>query len=377
MYGASGVHLGFQWDETTTTWTDLTTGMAVDTPNHVKGHKNHLFFSFGPSVQNSSLGDATAWTPLTGATEILTRGDVTGFMQMTGGVLGIWSRNSTNILSGSVLSDFIMTSMKEHGNDMGCIEGTLQQMGARTYFQDDRGIMDFYTSQKFGDFSDAAISQDVANTAENKKDNVVGSCVVKSKSQYRVFFDDGRGLIATFNGNKLVGWTPFYMPLVITSICNTEDSTGAEKIYFGSTDGYIYQLESTNRFDATNIDAYAYVAPAHLDTPYQGKRFKRAFFDIQTGGSVVIQAKPEFMLRANAEALSYSNMNISGLTGGVLGEMLLGIDVMGGSDIVDGHLDMPGNGEYIGMHIYSSANQGQWEVDGINYMYDFGRKKRG
>lgn len=373
MYGASGVHLAFQWDGTT--WTDLTTGLSPDTPEFVMGFKKHLFAASGADVHNSSLGDATTWSAITGATQIRMESDVTGFQRMTGGKLGIFSRNSVGILAGSVAGDFIMTNMSQHGNNMGCIAGTLQQMGSRVFFTDDIGVMDFYTTDRFGDFADATLSQAIQPTIESKKDSVVASCVVKSKSQYRVFFSDKTGIIATFNGNKLMGWTSFLLPLQVKTICNTEDANGNEKIYFGSTDGYIYELESTNAFDTAGIDAYMLVAPTHLGTPFDAKRFRRAQFDMQTGGNVTVEAKPVFYFKEGG-TLTYNNISVSGLTGGILGEMLLGTGVLGGSDIVAGQLDMPGRGEYVGMNINSTDSQAQWEVDGINYHYEQGRRKR-
>lgn len=373
MYGASGVHKLFQWDGTT--WTDLTTGMTTDTPHLVMGFKKHLFAASESDIHNSSLGDATTWSAITGATQIKTESRVTNLQRMSGGRLGVFSRNSVSILAGSVAADFVMTNMSQHGNNMGAIAGSLQQLGSRIHFMDDIGVMDFYATDRFGDFSDATISQNIQPTIESKKDTVVASCVVKSKTQYRIFFGDKTGLIATFNRDKLMGWTRFQLPLQVKKICNTEDSNGNEKIYFGSTDGYIYGLESGTNFDGAAIEAYAFVSPAHLGSPYESKRFRRAQFDLQTGGTVTVEAKPVYYTNANG-TVSYKDISISGVSGGVLGAMLLGSGVLGGSDIVNGILDMPGSGEYVGMHLHSNALQGQWEVDGINFQFSAGRRKR-
>lgn len=374
MYLASGVHKAAEWDGTT--WTDVTTGMSPDTPNHVIGHKSHLFLSFGPSVQASPTGAPTgAWSLVTGATEILTESDVTGFQQLSGGQLGIWSRNSTNILSGSVTADWVLASMSQHGNNMGAIEDSLQQMGSRVFFLDDRGVTDLQTSQRFGDFEDATLTEMIENTINAKKDNVVASCVVKNKTQYRLFFDDGTGLIATFDKNKLAGWTPFTLPLVVKSICNAEDANGDEVIYFGSTDGYIYQLESTALFDGAAIPSYLVTTPTHLGTPYHGKRFKRTQVDLQASGTVAINGKNVYPLRS-AMSAAYKELSISGIGGSILGQTILGSGLLGGSDLSSAVLDTPGNGEYVSTYLNSSAVQAQWEVDGLNYQYEYGRKKR-
>jgi len=373
MYGASGVHKLFQWDGTT--WTDLTTGMTVDTPDYVLGFKKHLFAASDTDLHNSSLGDATTWAAITGATQIQMETPITGLQRLTGGRLGIWSRNSMGILDGSVAADFVVTNMSQYGNSMGAIAGTLQQLGSRVYFMDDRGVTDFRTAQEFGDYIDATISTDIQPTIESKKDTVVTSVTIKNKTQYRVFFSDKTGIIATFRGHRLSGWTKFQLPLQVTTICNTEDTNGAERIYFGSTDGYIYEMESGSSFDGAAIDSFLLIAPVHLGSPFHSKRFRRAQFDMQAEGVVSIQGKPVFYNR-DGPLINYDNIHIDGISGGVLGTMVLGADVLGGSDIVTGVLDTPGVGEYIGIYVSSDAVQSQWEMDGINFQFSMGRRKR-
>ena len=68
IYGADGVNYGFEFDGTV--YTRIRTGMTTDTPNRVVVHKQHLFFSFGNSVQFSSISDQYNWSPVTGAGEI-------------------------------------------------------------------------------------------------------------------------------------------------------------------------------------------------------------------------------------------------------------------------------------------------------------------
>ena len=50
LYGCDGKNRGWEFDGTTLV--PIRTGMATDTPTHVQVHKNHLWFTFGPSLQN-------------------------------------------------------------------------------------------------------------------------------------------------------------------------------------------------------------------------------------------------------------------------------------------------------------------------------------
>lgn len=374
MYLASGVHKAAEWDGST--WTDVTTGMATDTPTHVIGHRGHLFLSFGPSVQASPVGDpAGTWALVLGATEILTNSDVTGFMQTTGGHLLIGSRNHTYILQGFDDADWVLESMEEYGNQMGVIEGTLQQLGSRIFYLDDRGVTELSTSQNFGDFSDATLTEMVEETIAAKKNIVAGSCVVKDKTQYRLFFTDGTGLIATFHKNTLKGWTPFSLPITVTAICNAEDANGDEVIYAGADDGFIYQLESTDQFDGAAIPSYFVTTPTHLGSPYLNKRFRRTQADLQAGGPIVIQGKNIYPLKDDITS-AYKNLTVDGLPGALLGQVKLGSGLLGESDLTSGSMDTPGNGEYVSTYVSSNSVQVQWEMDNLNYQFFEGKQKR-
>ena len=77
IYGSDGVNRGFEFDGDVLV--PIKTGMAVDKPVHCVAHKNHLFFSFAGSVQNSSIAEPFRWSAVTGAGEIAAGDVVTGF----------------------------------------------------------------------------------------------------------------------------------------------------------------------------------------------------------------------------------------------------------------------------------------------------------
>jgi len=378
MYGVSGVHKAFEWDGTT--WTDITTGMPDDTPDHIVGHQNHLFLAFGPSLQFSSLGDPTGtWSVVTGAGEILIGDGITGFAKVAGGSTGAlltFSRNSTSVLYGSSASDFVYSAMKEYGRKVGAIAGTIQQIGSRVKFIDDRGVMDFARSQDFGDFQDAVQSNLIKNIISTKRTEVVQSCVIRAKSQYRVFFSDGWGVAATLDGNKIQGWTEIYFPNPVKKVVSGEDSTGNELIVFGSTDGYIYQMESGDSFGGNNIEAYALTAFTNVGYLRRDKRFRRALFDMQATDATTIQVRPAYKFESIA-GLTYKSLSIIGGRGGVLGTGVLGSFLLGASNINEGAIDIADVGDFIALHIYSdSLTDPVWEIDGVTYEFIPGRLRR-
>ena len=96
MYGCDGKNTAFEFDGTY--WVPIFTGMTADTPVHITAHKKHLFLSFVKgSVQHSSTGTPYTWSIVTGANEIGTGDEVTGFQVLPSDVLAIFNRNRTYI----------------------------------------------------------------------------------------------------------------------------------------------------------------------------------------------------------------------------------------------------------------------------------------
>ncbi len=86
--------------------------------------------------------------------------------------------------------------------------------------------------------------------------SVVQSSVgVKEKNQYRIFFSDRRAVTLTMNDGKVIGFTRQYYDKLPVCICATENSTGEEEIFFGSTDGFVYQMDSGTSFNGNAIEA--------------------------------------------------------------------------------------------------------------------------
>jgi hypothetical protein len=56
-------------------------------------------------------------------------------------------------------------------------------------------------------------------------------------------------------------------------------TTGDEVTYYGSTNGFVYKLDSGTSFDGQNIGAYLFFGPNQCGSPRMLKRFRRAMID--------------------------------------------------------------------------------------------------
>jgi hypothetical protein len=375
MYGVSGTHKAFEWDGST--WTDITSGVLVDTPTHIIAHRKHLFLSFQKSIQNSGIGDPHSWTLASGANERVMNNFVSGFAKLPNGALGIFSETEITLLSGTSAADWTAEEMSEYGNNAGAVAGSIQMMGSTVRYMDSRGVSDLAASQKSSDFEDAIISTAVDDLLSGKWRQVTASTVVRAKNQYRLFFADGTGLLFVFNPDGVPMITQMRFPHVVKCACNTEDNNGDERIYFGSDDGYVRRMETGNNFDGEKILAIAETAYTNMKTPSQIKRFRRLRADLQADGIVNLEARGNFYFgigglpRNKSDALSLEDSSA------VLGSATLGSSRLGGTPLNEGVIELNGRGDWANFRFLSNSdNEPVWELDGITIEYLPGKQRR-
>lgn len=281
-YGADGVNPGFEFDGTTLA--PILTGMPVDAPTHVAVHKNHVFFSFGPSVQHSGVNAPFTWTAVAGAAELLVKGDVTNFQVQAGaqdtGAMLITSRNSTSVLYGTSSADWNLVTYED---TTGALAYTTQNIG-KTYMLDDRGVLSLANTLAYGNFDSASITQQIQPWLEQRQSSVLASTCSRRKTQYRLYFGDGSALHMTFKAGKLVGAMPQQFPHIFNVACEGEDGTGLQVIYVGATNGFVYQLDAGTSFDGEDIGASMPLVFNSIRSPRIRKRYRKAALEVTGSG---------------------------------------------------------------------------------------------
>ena len=282
IYGVDGVNRGFEFDGTV--YCPIKTGMTVDTPLHVTTFMNHLFFSFAGSAQHSGIGFPYAWTLLTGAAE-LALGDTINCFQEEPGVAGnatlaILSANSAHMLYGTSSADWNLALYRD---EIGAYPYTIQNLGA-SLFLNEQGITNLQTTQRYGNFTDATISQLIQSWIISKKTLANDSCIVRDKGQYRIFFSDDYAIYCTFNKGKLLGMMPVLLAHTVKCMYSQEANDGTEVIMFGSDDGYVYQMEKGTSFDGTAIDQYLTLQYHHSKSPRIEKSYLDCMLEVSGDG---------------------------------------------------------------------------------------------
>lgn len=300
MYGCDRINRGFEFDGAV--FVPIVTGMAVDAPTHVVVHNEQLFFSFGPSVQHTGIALPYQWSPVIGAGEIAVGDTTTGFVRQPGSTgaaaLLIATRNKAFALYGNNVSDWVLTVAQD---DAGAIAHTLQSISG-TIGLDDRGITYVGTSQNYGNFEQNTISRLIQKFIRDNVSLSTASCRVREKNQYRLFFSNGYAIYVTMNGAKLVGMLPVYYDNPVTCADSVEIEDGTETMYFGSTNGFVYQMDVGTSNDGEPIRWELMLAYNNMKSPQINKRMRKLALEI-SGDSYV-----EFDV---GYKLGYDNPNIS------------------------------------------------------------------
>lgn len=292
MYGVSGVHKAFQWSGTT--WTDITTGMATDTPRFIEAHKNYLWLGFANgSLQNSPLGDPTGtWTPRTGANEIGLGDEITNIVSHKD-VLVAYAKNSMFMLYGSANSGSDTWMLKPFTRDGGALPDCAGVIGGDVLAWDTPGATYLQAAQVYGNFSATSLSSRIRSLVTRV--TPLFALVSKQTGTYRLFCADGRVLVATLAGSNLVGWTQIKYDREFVCGCVGEDAAGNEVMYAGDANGYVHQLDVGTSFDGASITAILRTAFNSMGAPTRKKRFRRVVLEISAStGPVALRVMPDF-----------------------------------------------------------------------------------
>ena len=282
VYGADGVNYGFEFDGSV--YVNIRTGMTVDKPNHVAVHKQHLFFSFGASIQFSGIGAPYVWSPIVGAGEIALNKYVTSFLIQPGdqstGAMAIYSDDNTYILYGSSSANFNLVS---YNIGTGAKAFTTQNVNV-SYSFDDRGVINMATTLNFGNFDSASLTMNLRPFIQTHRNLATASGVNREKGQYRVFFSDGTGLYVTLANGKYMGSIPVQFAHPVVCMAEGERPDGAETAFFGSTNGMVYRLDAGTSFDGAAIPANLTLVFNGIGSPRLLKRFRRGSMEVTGNG---------------------------------------------------------------------------------------------
>lgn len=377
MYGADGKNRGFEFDGTT--FVPISTGMIPDTPDHVIEHTYSLFYSFGPSIQVSAVGFPYRFSPILGGEDEIALGDdVTGFVPQIGSTEGnamaIFTRNSFGVLYGTSQDDRLLTHQRK--SKAGAINWTPQVIG-NTFSLDDRGVTKLATTQNYGNFADATVSQNIQSWFTTKKTQVTASCVVREKNQYWIFFADKSALCATVKNGEIIAFMPMQFAHTVTCACSTENSSGEEVIMLGCDDGYVRQMNKGTSFDGDNIDWSADLTYDDFGSPTVTKKF--CFLTLEASGLGYTKFYSSYELAYGNSDIIQPTERLEELTFSI-GEWDVGdwdVGEWDGKRLLPSYFKLYGSGENISLKLSGSSDYcSQLKMSGALVQFAATREKR-
>lgn len=282
MYGVDGVNLAFEFDGTV--FVPIRTFAPTDAPKHLAIHRNHLFLFIGSSAIHSGPGLPYNFSVTAGAGEIAVGDTVSGALNQpgsqSGDALAIYGLDNTYMLYGTSSANWSLTVFNR---GTGAKHYTPQNM-ANSYVLDDRGVNTLQTSLNYGNFDPAFLTLNIKKFIQENADKAVASTISRDRSQYRVFFSNGNALYLTIGNDQFKGAMPIFFPNPVTCTTEGESTSGVEKIFFGSTNGYVYQMDVGPSFDGAPIPYSLTLNFDSVRSPRLRKRYRRCGLEVTGSG---------------------------------------------------------------------------------------------
>lgn len=375
LYGCDSKNRAFEFDGTV--YAPIRTGMSADTPEHIAFHKQHLFLTFGASLQFSGLGFPHQWTPLMGAGELAMNGPITNLLQLPGdqssGALAVYTRSDTSVLYGTSSADFKLAAFN---TGTGAFAYTAQNID-QAYVLDDRGIMSLGTSLNFGNFVPASLTMTLRPYILLRRQLATASTVNREKGQYRIFFSDANALYMTILNGRVLGTMPiqFLNPVLVTT--EGENAQGDALSFFGSDNGFVYQMDAGTSFDGLPIPANLSLVYNSVKSPRILKRFRKASVELTGDSYAQIGFGYDLAYRTTALSQSGDVGYESDLRSSFWDSMTWDNFVWDGSEVSPTEVELEGTGENMAIRISSvSAIIKPFTVNNIIVHYSMRRGVR-
>ena len=277
---------------------------ATGTSNYkfVEIFKNHLFFAGHSSNEQeiSFMGpfQTNDFTSGNGGGTIKVDTEIVG-LKVFRENLFIFGKDKIFKLSGTALADFAVAPVTRN---IGCIDGgSIQELAGDVVFLAPDGLRTIAGTARIGDVELGTISKQVQKRIDDITTHNINSLVIRSKSQYRLFFPTStsqaeqaaQGLIAVIKTNPATGQLGFEyadMKQIKVSACDSDFISGTETIVHGGYDGFVYKQETGNELTRASttatIDSFYRSPDLHMGDPGIRKKMQRVIFNYDNTGNV-------------------------------------------------------------------------------------------
>lgn len=275
VFGVSGVGPAFEFDGEN--YIPIYHPDTDKFPNHMMLHQERLHLCFpGGEKPYSVSGEPRVFNPLLGAGTHSTGKEITGCTSAQGNVALVLCESERWLLLGDGIYDDDSATRNwqfyKHSKNVGGEEFTLVGDDV-TIFASGGSIYALTATDTTSGYYFKDVSEMFAPLMVDKIGKAVCSVWVPSKSQYRVFFDNGQGVCLSFRAGSPIGATPIELPVNISNIWKSVEG-GKEQIFFtASNSSCLYKMDSGDSMDGGYITGSIRLPFHSYSSPRNEKEF--------------------------------------------------------------------------------------------------------
>lgn len=241
IYGVNGADRAFSYNTNFFYKIQTQPDLVKDRPRHLAKHHQHLALGYDDGrVDISVVGEPYNFNGVDGASSWAFADPVTGLLELSGMILGVFCHKSINGIAGTTVDNF---GTQVFSPNIGAIEYTIVDMGYPVY-ANAYGIYTLNQTVEYGQYVGTPLSQDVSpwlrprlQTKEDSSKGIVAAWPVRSKNQYRLNFKDGYTLTMTMNNGAASSPTFSKQQYTVT-----EDSASIRAVSSQLDDGGVERL---------------------------------------------------------------------------------------------------------------------------------------
>jgi hypothetical protein len=361
--------------------------VTIDGTNGVKyvtSHDHHLIASGVENNLNtvyySIYNDPTDFSG-TGAGAVVISDQVQGIRGFRTDLI-VFAKNSIHKLIN--INDAQNIRIDPITENVGCLSGySIQEIGGDLVFLSPDGIRTVAGTARIGDTELGSVSRQIQSIIGDLASSIntfrIDSCVLRSKSQYRIFYTDvtlgssvSKGIIGTLTSNGFE-WAET-LGIQAMGLTTGFDANSIEQAYHGDKDGYVYKHDTGNSFSPAGVST-------EINAIYQTPNFD--FGDIGTRKTVKyarLSLSPEGEVQPTLRMrFDYENTDIpqppdyvldSVPLPAIFGSAVFNTATFGASNDPMVRQPVEGSGNTVSFRVSSSDTNAPYAVNGlyIDYM---------
>jgi len=367
------------------TYTQITDSNAPTDPKIGAEFQNHLFLAGDPAQPSNLFFSAptaeTDFSPANGG-GVINVGFAIVAIKKFRNVLFIFGKNNIKRLVGDNSANFVLESVT---SNLGCLStDSVIELGGDLLFLAPDGIRPIGGTNKIGDVNLETLSKNIQSTIRNiitSEDlDALSSVIIRSKSQFRYLFStsSSQGILGALREYK--GNIGFEFAQTFGIECTCADSGYIEQEEFvlhGASSGKVFQQESGNAFDTSNVLSIFKTPFVYMGNPEQRKTFysTSTYMSAEGNFSVALSVTYDY---DNTDISTPDNLTLSTTSPGAFFDRGTNVAVFDTTDIFDGNpspvesVTFSGSGKAIALTFVTDDTNESHSIQGFTITHGLG-----